>query len=153
MKILRVFPRRNSYTPTDDMAFFGDPGLFIPEYDEIHVCCVFTWDIPRCKELQYRWQGVTNKPVLIGGPAFGDAGGEFVPGRYVRQGVVFTSRGCVNNCGFCFVPKREGSLRLLPIVPGNIIQDNNFLACPQDHRAKVYKMLKTQRKIEFAGGA
>lgn len=152
MKILRVFPRENSYTPNDDLAFFGNPPLFIPDHDEVHVCCVFTWDLRLCKQLQHRWQGVTDKPVLIGGPALGDAGEEFVPGRYVRQGVVFTSRGCVNNCGFCFVPKREGALRLLPIVQGNIIQDNNFLACPQEHRKKVYQMLKTQSRIEFNGG-
>lgn len=152
MKIIRVFPHRNSYTPDDDLAFFDEPGLFIPDHDEVHVCCVFTWDIERCKELQFQWQGVTNKPVKLGGPAFGDAAGEFVPGMYVRQGITFTSRGCNNSCPWCFVPKREGKLRELPIVAGNVIQDNNFLQCSKTHRENVYSMLQDQRKISFRGG-
>ena len=151
-RIIRIFPNRNSFTPTDDMAFFEEPGLFIPEHDAVHVCCVFTWDIDRCRELQFQWQGRTSNPVLLDGPAFGNSGGDFIHGMYIRQGVTFTSRGCPNKCGFCFVPKREGRLRELPIQAGNIINDNNFLACSKEHRRKVYDMLKSQRKIEFKGG-
>ena len=151
-KIIRVFPRRNSYTPTDDMAFFDSPGLWIPYHDEVHVCCVFTWDLKKCLELQKDWQAITDKPVMIGGPALGNAGGEFVPGRYVRQGVTVTSRGCNNNCSFCFVPKREGKLRPLPILDGNIMQANNFLQEMKPHRREAYDMLKTQKKVIFAGG-
>ena len=152
-KIIRVFPKRNSYTPDDPMTFFDLPGMFLPEHDEVHVCCVFTWDVARCHELQFQWQGATDKPVKIGGPAFGDAGGDFFPGRYVKQGVTFTSRGCPNKRSFCFVPKREGVLRELPEIQiGNIIQDNNFLACSQEHRGKVYETLKTQKMVEFRGG-
>ena len=158
--IIRIFPRRTEMTPLDSMAFSpkdekddGDfPGLFIPDHDSVHICCVFTWDIERAKNLQCQWQGKTNKPVLLDGPAFGNSGGDFVPGMYVKQGVTFTSRGCPNNCGFCFVPKREGKLRQLSIYTGNIINDNNFLACSVEHKRKVYDMLKTQRAIEFKGG-
>jgi hypothetical protein len=152
MKIIRVFPSRNSFTPDDDMTFFDEPGLFIPEHDEIHVCCVFTWDVERCKYLQFQWQGKTDKPVLLSGPAFDNSNGDFIPGMYLRKSIVFTSRGCPNNCSFCAVPRREGKLRELPIVPGNIIQDNNFLACSKNHRKKVYEMLKTQKSIQFKGG-
>lgn len=152
MKVIRVFPNKNSYTPDDDYCFFNVPGMFIPEHDEVHVCCVFTWDIEWCKELQFQWQGKSDKPVKIGGPAFGDAGGDFIPGMYIRQGFTFTSRGCPNKCGFCAVPVREGELRELLIVPGNIIQDNNFLACSKKHRAEVYAMLRDQKAIEFKGG-
>lgn len=150
--IIRVFPRRNSYTPDDDMCFFEEQGLFVPQHDEVHVCCVFTWDKPRCEWLQREWEVKTDKPVLIGGPAYDDAGGDFVPGRYVKPGITYTSRGCPNNCGFCFVPKREGKLRELPITQGNVIQDNNFLACNKRHRAHTYEMLKGQKMIEFRGG-
>ena len=151
-KIIRVFPRRNSYTPTDEMAFFDSPGLWVPEHDEVHVCCVFTWDLQKCYELQKDWQAITDKPVQIGGPALGDAGGEFVPGRYVREGVTFTSRGCIHDCYFCKVKEREGFLRELPVIPGWIIQDNNFLRCCKPHRSEVYKMLAMQKRIEFKGG-
>jgi hypothetical protein len=148
-----VFPRRTEYSPFDDMAFYDVPGMFIPDHDEVHVCCVFTWDKERAEELRFQWQGYTDKPVLIGGPAYGDAGGDFVPGRYVKPGIVFTSRGCPNKCKFCFVPHREGPLRELPVIhPGHIIQDNNFLACTEKHKAKVYEMLADQKAVEFAGG-
>lgn len=152
MKIIRVFPNRNSYTPDDDYCFFDVPGLFIPEHDEVHICCVFTWDIPHCEYLKREWEFKTNKPVKIGGPAYDDGGGDFIPGMYVGKGIIFTSRGCPGNCSFCAVPRREGKLRELPIVEGRIIQNNNFLACSKEHRKAVYEMLKTQNKIQFKGG-
>lgn len=152
MKIIRVFPTKTAFTPDDEYCFYDRPGMFIPDHDEVHIVCVFTWDISTAERLQKDWQAFTDKLVLIGGPAFNDAGGEFTPGMYCKTGVTFTSRGCPNNCGFCFVPKREGKLREIEIKPGNIIQDNNFLACSQQHKNKVYEMLKTQRQISFRGG-
>jgi hypothetical protein len=52
------------------------------------------------------------------------------------------------------VPKREGKLFLFcDFASGYIINDNNFLACPVQHRRRVYQMLKEQRKAaEFSGG-
>lgn len=153
-RIVRVFARKTSMTPTDDMAFYDVPGLFIPEHDEVHVVVTFTWDVERGRFLRDAWQDVTDKPVKIGGAAFDDpCTGDFVPGLYLKHGVTVTSRGCVNNCAFCFVPKREGKLREIEnFAVGNIIQDNNFLACSTAHKAKVYEMLKTQKKVRFSGG-
>lgn len=141
-----------AFSPKDKNDDGDFPGMFIPEHDEVHICCVFTWDIERAKELQAQWQSKTDRPVLMDGPAFGNSNGNFVPGMYVKTGVAFTSRGCPNHCSFCFVPKREGKIRELPIVPGNIVQDNNFLACSKEHRQKIYDMLKGQHSIEFKGG-
>lgn len=154
MSIIRVFARKTSFTPDDDYCFFDVPGLFVPEHDAVHIVVIFTWDIERGRFLQYAWKGITDKPVLIGGPAFDDpCTGDFIPGLYVKQGVTFTSRGCVNKCPFCFVPKREGKLREIEnFAAGNIIQDNNFLACSKEHREKVYTMLKSQCQISFRGG-
>lgn len=39
VKILRVFPRRTSYTPDDELVYIGMPGLIIPEHDEVHISC------------------------------------------------------------------------------------------------------------------
>lgn len=153
MKVIRVFCQRTSYTPTDEYAFVGSPpGLFIPEHDEVHISCTFTWDMDLAEDLAFQWEGVTNKPVKLGGPAYCSPAEDFTPGLYVRKGIIFTSRGCNNNCPFCGVGKIEGRLRELPITPGNIIQDNNFLQCSRAHKDKVFDMLRTQWGICFRGG-
>ena len=151
-KIIRVFPRRTSYTPDDELVFVGMPQLIIPEHDEVHISCTFTWDKKMCEELAFQWEGRTNKPVKIGGVACNDPAMDFVPGMYVKKGIVFTTRGCNNNCPWCMVPKVEGKFRELPICEGNIIQDNNFLQASRSHKEKVFDMLKKQRGICFKGG-
>jgi len=153
MNIIRVFPQRTSYTPDDDYVFIGEPpGMFIPPHDEIHISCTFSWDKTRCEALKYQWEMYTQNPVRLGGPAYGSPCDTFTPGMYVKRGVVFTSRGCNNNCIYCCVPEREGKLRELPIHEGNVIQDNNFLQCSRTHKDKVFSMLKTQKRIQFKGG-
>ena len=152
MKLLRVFPRRTSYTPTDNYAFIGDPPLERPQVDEVHVSCTFTWDIPKAKRLASAWSQYY--PVVkLGGPAFGSPCDTFTPGMYVKEGVTFTSRGCNNNCPWCLVPEREGKLRELTIQPGHIIQDNNLLQCSRAHQHDVFDMLRQQLKpATLAGG-
>lgn len=153
MRLIRVFARKTNATPTDDMAFYDEPGLFIPDADEVHVSCTFTADIPRAEWLLRSWQN-TGLPVKIGGPAFNDPGEAFVPGRYLKYGYVITSRGCPNNCWFCSVPNREGpTIRELPITDGWNLLDDNLLACSDDHIKAVFNMLKQYgSKVEFTGG-
>ena len=150
MRIARVFPTKTNFCPDDQDAYFGPPNLFTPKYDEIHISISFTWAIEKAYWLKKQWERIGK--VKIGGPALGDPGGEFIPGRYLKRGVVITSRGCPNNCPWCFVPKREGKLRELEVKEGNIIQDNNLLACSKNHLRKVFKMLSKQKQINFSGG-
>lgn len=156
MNIIRVFPQRTSYTPDDDMVFIGEPpGMLIPPHDEVHISCVFSWDMEYCEHLKYQWEFYTDKPVKLGGPAYDKIGynTNFIPGLYVKRGVLFTSRGCNNNCSWCEVPKREGKLlELQSLYYANIIQDNNFLQCSIEHKNRVFEMLKTQKGICFKGG-
>lgn len=149
--MIRVFPRRNKWTPIDELAFVGDPPMFRPPDQPVYVSVTFTWDIKEGYRLLNSWARFY-RDVNIGGPAFDDLGNGFVTGRFIKEGVTFTSRGCPKRCHFCFVPLREGKIRELPIVEGNIIQDNNFLACSQSHQEKVFEMLNTQKGIKFAGG-
>lgn len=140
-------------TPTDDLAFVNClPRLDVPEVDEVHVSVAFTWDIPRAEQLADAWLAL-GVPVSMGGPAFNEPGGEFVPGMYVKEGATITSRGCPNHCWFCAVPKRERGLRELPIHDGWNILDDNILACSGEHVEAVFKMLERQpRRAEFTGG-
>ncbi len=151
MRIARVFPSKTKWTPDDDLAFFGDPGLWRPDADEIHISVTFSWNIENGKRLKKSWERFY-KTVRLGGPAFGDPGGEFVPGMYLKKGMTITSRGCPRKCEFCHVPEREGALRLLEIKPGWVLQDNNILACPRPHIEKVFEMLRGQKKVSFQGG-
>jgi hypothetical protein len=90
--------------------------------------------------------------VRVGGPAYDDAGGEFVPGRFLKAGCTITSRGCPKKCGWCKVPFAEGALRELPIRPGWIVQDNNLLACSDRHIRAVFDMLREQGRAAYFNG-
>ncbi len=161
MRIIRVFPAgakerpgRTAYTPIDGYSFIGEPQLWVPECDEVHVSVTFSWHVEEAYRLVEAWRSVCDV-VRIGGPAVQTAVvSEFRPGFYVRHGVTFTSRGCNNDCPWCLVPKREGKLRgCWTIEPGHIIQDNNFLQTSASHRYQVYRMLNAQpRAAKFAGG-
>ena len=153
MRVLRVFPRKTTMTPDDAFAFVGDPPLWRPEADEVHISCTFSWDIPKALRLVRAWRQYYAN-VLFAGPAIGgNYVGEFTPGLYVRHGITFTSRGCNNACPWCLVPEWEGKLRLLSVEPGHIIQDNNLLQCQREHMSRVFEMLKSQPKAaEFKGG-
>ncbi len=153
-RIIRVFPRRTSHTPSDNLVFIGDPSLFRPPADEVHISVTFTWDIEEGYRLQKAWNEHYDQ-VNIGGPAikWSNQIGEFTPGMYTKQGITITSRGCNRNCPWCLVPFREGKLRLLDIRPGHIIQDNNILSTPQSHQSRVYEMLRKQKQgAIFSGG-
>lgn len=150
--MIRVFPRRTKWTPTDNLAFVGDPPLWRPAEQPVKISVTFTWDIEEGKRLYRAWSDYY-QDVEIGGPAYGDQGGEFNPGLFIKEGVTITSRGCPNKCPFCFVPQREGNIRELEIKQGWIIQDNKFLSCSREHIERVFDMLRRQNKTaEFNGG-
>src|SRR5262245_54452688 len=158
MRLIRVFPRRTKATPDDALAYVGEPDLFA-QADAVHISVTFTYDKPYAEQLYDSWRHVA--PVTIGGVAYGDAGQDFTPGKYIKHGYTFTSRGCPLNCWFCSVREREAKfqqtknpiVRLLPIQDGWNILDDNLLACPEDHVRAVFAMLARQgRRVGFTGG-
>jgi hypothetical protein len=152
MRIVRVFPRRTKATPDDRLAFVGKPPLLLPEADEVRVSCTFTWDKPKAERLAQQWSRHFGK-VSLGGPAYDAHGDNFIPGLYLKQGYVITTRGCPNHCSFCMVPRREGSLRCLSVAEGWDVLDNNLLAASKEHIASVFRMLSRQKKAaRFTGG-
>lgn len=138
------------------MAFVGFPPL--PEFQPgtpdtpVYVSVVFTWFRTYAEKLAAAWREYY-RTVFVGGPAYGDPGGEFEPGRFIKQGCTITTRGCPKKCGWCHVPKFEGALRTLAIKHGWIVQDNNLLAAPRQHTEAVFSMLREQKRaIYFNGG-
>ena len=153
-RIARVFPRRTRATPDDELAFTSEPPRTgLPDIDEVHVSVTFTYDMDKANDLAEAWNRL-GIPVRMGGPAFHEPGGDFVPGMYLKKGYVITSRGCPNRCWFCTVPVREGGkLRELPITEGYNVLDDNLLACSEAHIRAVFDMLKHQEERPmFTGG-
>jgi len=162
--IIRVFPRRTKATPTDRLAFVGDPRLpgMRPEPSKVrsvHISCTFSWDRPEGVRLLRAWRAIYGRnKTWLGGPAYYESGSGayhrgFRPGMYLKKGYVITSRGCPNHCEFCLVPEWEGALRVLPIAEGWDVLDNNLLACPRAHVEAVLEMLSRQRpRPKFTGG-
>lgn len=71
--------------------------------------------------------------------------------------IVWFSRGCIRNCPFCVVKKKEGYIH--SVKPKNLnpngkfikIQDNNFFANPEWKKA-VKQLLKWDLPVEFNSG-
>jgi len=151
MRLIRVFPRRTKATPDDELAVCRAPDLF-DEADEVHISVAFSWDVPRAEQLAEQWRHVA--AVKVGGPAYGDAALEFVPGRYLKHGYTITSRGCPRRCWFCKVWKTNPVATPLPsIADGWNILDDNLLACSRAHVEAVFCMLRRQKRpVAFTGG-
>ena len=157
--IARVFPRKTKASPIDPLAFFGAPTIeniadcIKANVTQVHISVTFTWDIETAEELYYAWQ-VLGVPVEVGGPAFDDRMGDFTPGMYLRDGYIFTSRGCTKECWFCSVPRcAHGQIKELPIVDGWNILDDNILGTSERHFLAVCEMLKRQaHPAIFTGG-
>lgn len=161
--MIRVFPSRTGMTPTDPLAFAPIRGkadnayprlLEMPKAQPVRVSVTFTWDMEEGERLYRAWSDYYEN-VKIGGPAYGDTGGEFVPNRFVGRGGFITMRGCCFECtDYCSVPEREGQIRLLPITYGHDCLDNNLFACPDHHVSAVFDMLREQdTPAKFSGGA
>ena len=155
MNIARVFPRKTNMSPTDSLAFFGDPTIetMAMDIDEVHISVTFTWDLEKADDLFESWQ-LLGVPVEVGGPAFDDRMGDFTPGMYLKQGMTVTSRGCTKDCWFCSVPKcAKGVIRELPIQDGYNILDDNILGTSESHFRGVIEMLNRQpERAVFSGG-
>lgn len=73
----------------------------------------------------------------------------------------FLTRGCVNKCSFCVVPRKEGALHVVAdieeICNTNtgfrrevVLMDNNFIAAPLDFcREQVEKMRRLHLRVDF----
>jgi hypothetical protein len=147
--LARVFPRRTKATPDDAYAFVGLPPAKLPEgITEIAISVSFSYDIEEAERLYEAWSKIAPR-CAIGGPATGQRGEEFVPGKFLKKGYVISSRGCNGSCWFCSIPAREGPVRELPVRPEQNILDDNLMACSESHIKKVFETLEKQKKLEY----
>ena len=142
----------------DEVSLIKDTSsilpLFVHNYDKIYVSCVFDYNKHFCK----KWEGIAE----IGGSGYSLK--KCLPPE-VEQikpkiNLGFTTRGCIRNCPFCIVPKKEGKIRIVGDVydlwdgkTKNItIMDNNILASPE-HFFKVSEQIKKENlTVDFNQG-
>ena len=128
--------------------------LFASDAEKIFVSCIF----PENKEKCDRWEGIAD----IGGTGY-DIKKCLPPEIDAIKPKInwgFTTRGCIRKCKWCFVPNKEGGIRIegdiYDIWDGKskelIIMDNNILALP-DHFFKIAEQLKANKlKVDFNQG-
>jgi hypothetical protein len=72
----------------------------------------------------------------------------------------FTTRGCIRNCDFCIVPKKEGKIRivgdLLDLWDGKskliTVMDNNIIALPEHFTIVCQQAIDNKIKVDFNQG-
>lgn len=78
-----------------------------------------------------------------------------------KEAYGFLTRGCVNECPWCVVPRKEGAIRIVSDIEDicrtntglrskAILMDNNFLAAPIDFvREQADKMRRLKIRVDF----
>jgi len=120
------------------------------EYDVACISAIFSWDVPRLIE-QARIALEVGKRVMVGG------GGTYQHRHWIKRelgieahwqthaeldGVeaqfkmVYFTRGCVEKCWFCIVPKIEGGRITLNRAsnPAPLLLDNNLSEIPREYQ-------------------
>ncbi len=119
--------------------------------NKLYLSVPFTWLLDEAQQIAASHKG----PVEIGGPALMQPNQceSFEPILFHNPCATFTTRGCVNNCSFCAVPKLEGDLReLTDWRPAPVICDNNLLAASKGHIRQVVDRLKVFPYVDFNQG-
>lgn len=131
--------------------------------NSLYLSVPFTWLLPKALEIAKSHKG----KVFAGGPAVKlmpdylanvakcniELPGSLNPLEWHNPLATFTTRGCVNACGFCAVPKIEGEfveLKDFPVKP--VVCDNNFLASSKAHFDRVIDRLKCLPYVDFNQG-
>ena len=163
---------------TEGVQFFGLPK----HVDKVVVSSVFTFDISKVIECVNYYKAkyqLGSSDIHVGGVAVSlmiDYVKEQCPGVDVHFGIcdkidqlpldydiypdidysiIWTSRGCVRNCGFCAIPRIEGKIKHIEnwekqvnmYKPKILAIDNNFTACSDEWFAKVCQRLSYFGKL------
>lgn len=134
------------------------------EYDKIFVSVLYPLNknlikIENCEEVYYGGTGHNYKTKLQNEIEHTFPDYSLYPDNEYSIG--YFTRGCIRNCEFCFVPEKEGKLRVNaslnefydPNLPKIMLLDNNFLALPNEQCVGLLQELKkTGKRITFKQG-
>lgn len=122
------------------------------QYDKIYCSSIFSWS-----DKSY----VTND-MICGGSGFNLT--TTLPKNIEKMkpkiNIGFTTRGCIRNCSFCIVPKKEGNIKITGDIydfwdrNSNkiIILDNNILAVYEHFYAIIDQIALEKLKVDFNQG-
>lgn len=138
----------------------------LEEYDITYLSCIFFQNAGRVRDYANQ---IKSKGLILGGSGFlpydvrlGSEIEHILP-DYDLYGVDFsmgfTSRGCIRNCEWCIVPKKEGKIRdNAPVSEFHdlrynkiILLDNNFQASPK-WRENLEYIIDHNLKVNFCQG-
>jgi len=122
--------------------------------DKIYVSCIFDYNKNKCKE----WKGSGE----IGGSGYSlkKILPKAIESVKPRINLGFTTRGCMRNCPWCIVPRKEGDVRVI----GDLfdlwdnkskdvkILDNNILALPNHFELICRQARESKIRIDFNQG-
>jgi hypothetical protein len=122
------------------------------KYDKIYCSSIFKFT-PKPSNLN---------DMIYGGTGFNltEKLPEYIEKMKPKINIGFTSRGCIRKCGFCVVPKKEGSIKITgdiyDIWDGSskkiILLDNNIIAL-KNHFLKICNQIKKENlKVDFRQG-
>lgn len=149
---LRVYHEQQG----DKVTKIKDKSLlpFVDVYNKIYVSCVFDYNKHRCR----KWRGIGE----VGGSGYSLK--KCLPNKIEKIkpkiNLGFTTRGCIRNCPFCIVPRKEGKIHpvgdIYDLWDGQakdiILMDNNILAAPE-HFFKISSQLKKENLcVDFNQG-
>jgi len=131
--------------------------------DKVYISCIFSQNKPKALGIAKMF----NCQVEVGGYGINDVqlpyDVEHIMPDYnlygIRYSIGFTSRGCIRNCPWCIVPKKEGYIKdhapidefYVPQWKKLILWDNNFLASPRWHE-NLKEIIARKIKVSFNQG-
>jgi len=142
-------------------------GFNIKNPDLVYISCIFSWNRSKALGIAKFWESIGCR-VKIGGTGIDLKNNlpyeiEHIMPDYalynLDYSIGFTSRGCIRNCPWCIVPKKEGGIKdhasldefLYPSHKKLILYDNNFLASPKWHE-NLKELIRRKIKVSFNQG-
>lgn len=135
-----------------DVVDWNNP-LMASIADKIYVSCIFDWNKNRCEEFFNAEIGGTGYDLYKKLPPEIEA-------VKPKINLGFTMRGCIRNCSFCVVPRKEGK----PYIVGDLLDlwdgksrevtlfDNNAFAIPEHFKLVCQQAREKKIKIDFNQG-
>lgn len=134
----------------------GDKLVDLDKADKVYVSCVFAINKDECELYK---QDIR---CIIGGSGY-DIYTKLpreIEDVKSRINLGFTTRGCIRNCKFCIVPKKEGRIRvtnnLLDLWDGKskdiVLLDNNILALPEHFKLICKQARDNKIRLDFNQG-